>query len=62
MTKTAESENSHRAPHCSLERVPKILGVTREVPGHRWSSEMVGVAPATKKVAGPEEDEVGKWT
>ena len=60
MTKTAESENSHRAPHCSLERVPRILGFTREVPGHWWSSEMAEVDPATKEVAGLGEDNAGK--
>ena len=38
--------------------MPKILGVTREVPGHWWSSEMAEVDLAAEEVAGSEEDEV----
>ena len=53
----AESENSSIAPHRSLERVPRILGVTREVPGHRWSSEMAEVALTTKELPGAEEED-----
>ena len=60
--KHGQNENEKEAPHCSIKQVPSHLGTTRRVPGHRWSSKVVGVAPATKKVAGPEEDEVGKWT
>ena len=55
-----QNENEKGAPHCSIKQVPSHLGTTRRVPGHWGSSEVVGVAPATKEVAGPEDDDVEK--
>ena len=57
---TAKTEKQRKAPHCSSEQVPQLLGATRRVPEHWWSSEVAGVAPATKEVAGPEDDDVEK--
>ena len=58
MTSSAKIGNSKRAPHCSLERVPKVLGVTREAPEHRGDPGAAGVDLAAVEVAGSEEESV----
>ena len=60
MTSSAEMGNSKRAPHCSLERVPKILGVTREALEHRGDPGTAGVDLAAEKLAGSEDDNEDK--
>ena len=57
MTFTAESENSKRLRSSSLERVPQLLGATRDVTVARRGTEEVGDDPATKHSAGDEDEE-----
>ena len=57
VTSTAESENSKWLRSSSLERVPEVLGTTRRLPGHRRSSEVVGVDLTTKELTGAEDED-----
>ena len=58
MTSTAESENSKRLRSSSLERVPRVLGATRDVTVARRGTEEAGDASAAKLRIGDEDDEV----
>ena len=60
MTNTAEMENNEKLRRSSRKQVPSHLGTTRRLPEHGGGPETAGVASATKKLAGTEEEEVEK--
>ena len=57
-TSTAKTKNNEKLRNGPLERVPKILGVTREAPEHRGDPGAAGVDLAAVEVTGSEEDNV----
>ena len=60
VTNSAEIENRNKAPHCSLEWVPRLLGVTRGAPEHEGEPEAAGVDLAVEMLAGSGEDDEDK--